>query len=345
MESVQIEADKDNFQELKNQLEKNKSPLKEGLEKTSPEEDKNPIQEKKESLNKKSIFKKGDSVFEVDEDAEIEMAADKKTVKMSLKDLKERAAGDVAVKNRMHSLAEEKKKVQSTFKKFAEISKEDPIGALEYLEKMASGSETVFEYRSYLEKLGEQAEKLAKMTEPERKAQDLEKKLKRANEDLSLKERESAVVQKKQEILSRYGEIGDQQFSRMVDAVLESEELMKECKDESDVMDMTEKLIQETLLQADISGLISDVDPSMSKNNDLIFAVRDQVIQNPDLDEEDVREILREILKPSKKEAQRVLSDKQRSSSSVKHMREQEASDFDLLKAQLEERKKTANAR
>ncbi|HET9433053.1 MAG TPA: hypothetical protein VFO37_04815 [Chitinophagaceae bacterium] len=345
METAQVEADKENFQELKSQLETKRNSSSEVQGKSESEEEKASQSEKKEPDLKKFIFKKGDSVFEVDEDAEIEMMADKKPVKLTLKDLKERAAGEIAVKNRMHSLAEEKKKVQSTLKKFSEISKEDPIGALEYLEGMAKDSDTLFEHKAYLQKLGEQAEKLAKMTEPERKAQELEKKLQRANEDLSLKERETAVVQKKQEILSKYEEIGDQQFSRMVDAVLESEELMKDCKDEMDVMATAEKLVQETLLQADISSLIHEIEPKMSRDDELIFALRDQVVQNPDLDEEDVREIIREILKPSKKEVQRVLSDKQRSSSSLQHMREQDASDFDLLKAKLEERKKTANAR
>ena len=50
----------------------------------------------------------------------MEIMADKRPTKLTLRELKERAAGDIAVKNRMHSLAEEKKRVQSTFKEFAE---------------------------------------------------------------------------------------------------------------------------------------------------------------------------------------------------------------------------------
>ena len=90
------------------------------------------------------LFKKGDQSFELDDDYEIEIMADKRPTKMTLRELKDRAAGDIAVKNRMHSLAEEKKRVQSTFKRFAEMAKNDPLGALEFISSKAKEADSGF---------------------------------------------------------------------------------------------------------------------------------------------------------------------------------------------------------
>ena len=108
------------------------------------------------SSTKKYVFKRGDETFELDDDFEMEFTADKKPTKLSLRELKDRAAGDIAVKNRMHSLAEEKKRVQSTFKEFASLAKKDPLGALEYISNKAKESDSDFEYSKYIEKLAEQ---------------------------------------------------------------------------------------------------------------------------------------------------------------------------------------------
>jgi len=345
-QAATVEADESGFEELRDQLMNKRSDN--GQEKKAidtrveepEEEEKEAAEAPRKSTSKKFVFRKGDEVFELDEDAEFEMMADKKPVKLTLKELKDRAAGDIAVKNRMHSLAEEKKRVQSTFKEFTEIAKNDPLGALEYIAGKANETDSEFEYAKYLNKLAEQAEKLGQMDDKERKAWELEKKLNKANQDLSLKDREAAVVRKKQEILERFPEIGDQKFGQMVDAVMNDEALVAECENEQDVIAMTEKLIEESLLQADIADLIDEFDSSRSSDNDLIFAIRDQVVQNPDFDEDDVREIIEQVLGPAKKErVARTLSQKQRASSPVEYQRRQDSTDYDLLKEQLEERR------
>jgi len=343
-----MEADSDGFQDLRQQLMDKRSGDSEQKNDKAPEReeprDQNREADSEEKEPKSSVkkysFRKGDQVFEVDEDAEFEMMADKKPIKLTLRDLKDRAAGEIAVKNRMHSLAEEKKRVQSTFKEFTELAKDDPLGALEYIASKANETDSEFEYNKYLSKLAEQAEKLGSMDEKERKAWELEKKLNKANQDLSLKEREASVVRKKQEILEKFPEIGDQKFGQMVEAVMNDESLVAECENEGDVLAMTERLIEESLLQADIADLIEEFDPGRASDNELIFAIRDQVVQNPDFDEDDVREILAEVLGPAKKErAARTLSQKQRTATTVEHSRREGATDFDLLKEQLEERR------
>jgi hypothetical protein len=348
-----IEMDQTGFVDLKDQLLTNK--LAKAVV-TDPKKDpsgtKPEVNEPKRETapSKKFVFKKGDQSYELDDDFELEIMADKRLTKMTLRELKDRAAGDVAVKNRMHSLAEEKKKVQATFKEFTDLAKTDPLGALEYISNKAKETDSDFEYNKYIEKLADQAEKLGRMDEKERKSWELEKKLSKAEQDLSQRDREKAVVLRKQEILAEHPEIGDQQFGQMVDAVLNNEELLGDAEDENDVMEKVEELIEETLTQKDIMSVIQDINPAHLDNTDLIFALSDQLRRNPDLDEEDVRDIVRELIQPApvapaiiseeeRKRDIRTLSNKARQADPVSRQRAQSSDPYDLLKQQLLERK------
>jgi len=351
-EATTVENDAEGFEALAEQIQ-NKSSAK--AETAKDVEEKAPPKQKKEANNsKKFIFRKGDQSLELDDDYELEIMADKRPTKLTLKELKERAAGDIAVKNRMHSLAEEKKKVQGTFKEFADLAKKDPLAALEFISRKANETDSEFQYNKYLEKLAEQAEKLGQMTEEQRKAWELEKKLEKAEQDLSRKERVEAVVLRKQELLSDYPEIGDQQFASMVDAVLSNEELLEGIEDEKGVMDKVEELIQETLTQKDIMSVIRDVNPDHINDTNLIFSLSDQLRLNPDLDEEDVRDIIRELIGKKtvlQKEALqnkqmsdrerdiRTLSQKARQATPESSLRTQGASAYELLVNQLMEKK------
>ncbi len=158
-----IEMDQTGFADLKDQL----------ITKKTGESDPNKeLTAKRETAppNKKFIFKKGDQSYELDDDFELEIMADKRLTKMTLRELNDRAAGDVAVKNRMHSLAEEKKKVQATFREFTDLAKTDPLGALEFISNKAKETDSEFEYNKYIEKLADHAEKLGRMDEKDRKA-------------------------------------------------------------------------------------------------------------------------------------------------------------------------------
>lgn len=343
-----VEMSDNGLDDLKDQLANNKT-----KEPAPAQNDVSSKEKRKEPLSKKYLFKKGDQSLELDEDFEIEIMADKKPTKMTLRELKDRAAGDVAVKNRMHSLAEEKKRVQSTFKRFAEMAKTDPLGALEFISGEAKEADTDFEYNNYLEKLAEQAEKIGKMTEEERKFWEKEKKVNQKEQDLSRRERENAVVLRKQEILTEYPGIGDSEFSEMVDAVLSNDELLDGMEDENDVMDRVEELVQETLTQRDIITVINELNPDYRNDTDLIFSMSDILRQNPDLDEEDVRDILGEIIKPSQRKVSRAeeerdrdirtLSNKARQAAPVQQMRQQNMTPYELLAQQLREKNSEIN--
>lgn len=347
-EASTVEMDRTGYDDLVNKISDNKG------EKANHDGDireRADVKEKERTRSpaKKYVLRKGDQTLELDDDYELEMMADKRPVKLTLRELKDRAAGDVAVKNRMHALAEEKKRVQSTFKEFVDLAKNDPLGALEYISNKAKEADGEFEYNKYIEMLAEQAEKLGKMNDEQRKAHDLEKRLKRAEQDLSQKDRQQAVVLRKQDMLDSYPEIGDSEFSHMVDAVLDNEELLEGVQNEHDVMDKVEELIQETLTQRDIMSVIREINPSHLSDNQLIFSLSDQLRQNPDLDEDDVRDILQEIIgtrvparNPRNDERERdirTLSSKQRQASPVRQMREQTSDPYHLLEQQLLEKR------
>ncbi len=348
--SSTVEMDRIGYASLEDQLLNNKGakadPTQDIREKVEQKESR-----KEPSTSKKYVFKKGDQSLELDDDYEMEFTADKRPTKMTLRELKDRAAGDIAVKNRMHSLAEEKKRVQSTFKQFADLARTDPLAALEFISNKAKESDSEFEYSKYIEKLAEQAEKLGEMSAEQRKAWELEKKLAKAEQDLSRKERTETVVLRKQELLADYPEIGDQQFGQMVDAVLQNEELLEGLENEHDVMNKVEELIQETLTQRDIMSVIQDINPAHLNDNALIFSLSDQLRQNPDLDEEDVRDIVSQLIgreervqrrTPVQSDRQRdiqTLSSKARQGSSVHNLRNQSATPYELLTQQLLERK------
>lgn len=349
-ESSTVEMDKTGFASLQDQLLNNKGA------KANPDQDiRETVQPKpisNQTPSKKYIFTKGDQTLELDDDYEMEFMADKRSTKLSLRELKDRAAGDIAVKNRMHSLAEEKKRVQSTFKQFTAIAKTDPLAALEFISNQAKESDSEFEYTSYIEKLAEQAEKLGQMSEQERKAWELEKKLAKAEQDLSHRERTEAVVLRKQELLETYPGIGDSQFGQMVDAVLQNEDLLEGLETESEVMDKVEELIQETLTQRDIMSVIEEINPAYLNDTNLIFSLSDQIRQNPDLDETDIREIIGQIIAPQERvqpsrapiqtdrdRDMQVLSRKARQGNAVRDLKTQNASPYELLTQQLLERK------
>ena len=353
-EASTVEMDKTGYAALEDQLLNNKGakadPTQDIREKLEPQDSKKDV-----PSSKKYIFKKGDQSYELDDDYEMEFMADKRLTKLTLRELKDRAAGDVAVKNRMHALAEEKKRVQSTFKQFSDLARTDPLAALEFISNKATESDSEFEYSKYIEKLAEQAEKLGQMDEKERKAWELQKKLTKAEQDLSHKERTEAVVLRKQELLANYPGIGDQKFGQMVDAVLQNEDLSEGLENEHDVMDKVEELIQETLTQRDLMTVIQEINPDYLNDNKLIFSLSDQIRQNPDLDEEDVRDIVRELIgvkHASQKEALqnkqvsdrksdiRTLSTKARQGNTVANLRNQSITPYENLTQQLLERKK-----
>lgn len=336
-----VESDLSSFQELSQQLLTRRDPNKVPEAKLNAED----IQIRDPEQNtesKRFTFKKGESSWDIDEDAEIEFVADKAPVKMKLRDLKDRAAGDVAIKNRMHSLAEEKKKVQSTLKEFSSIAKKDPMKALEYISNRAKEADSEFEYERYLTALADQAEKLSQMGEHERRAYQAEKKLEEVEGDLSQKERELLVKAKAQEASEHLG-ITESQFNQAAQMVLENPVLMESIEDEQEFFDTVQEMVVKANNQKTVESIISRIDPAEAHNQTLVFEIADWMEDNPDFTEADIHEIVSSILSPKiKQKAEMRLSDKQRSSLPLEHLRTQGASEYQLLVEQLKERRQKA---
>lgn len=126
-QSTTVEMDNAGFDELKNQIltsktekDANTKDIREKVaDATEPEKNK-----RLSSSAKKFVFRKGDNSVELEDDYEVEIMADKKATKLTLRELKERAAGEIAVKNRMHSLAEEKKEFSQLLKSLLNSQKQ-----------------------------------------------------------------------------------------------------------------------------------------------------------------------------------------------------------------------------
>lgn len=343
-----MQADSVGYQDLASQLTSRKE-TKSVPEAKLPSEDfpkKHQAPENDIHIPKKFTFKKGEQSFEIDEDAELEFVADKQPVKMKLSDLKDRAAGDVAVKNRLHALAEEKKKVQTTLKEFGSIAKKDPLKALEYISKQVKEADSEFEYEKYLSALADQAEKLAQMDDKERRAHLAEKKLEEVEGDLSQKERELNVRQKAQEAQSNLG-ITESQFNQAAQMVLSNQVLMETIESEEDFFGTVEEMVTKAKHQKLVEKAINRVDPAEALNSDFIIELADIVEELlPDGTEADIQDIVAELVHPrSRNKAELRLSEKQRNSMPFEHMRSQGASEYQLLVEQLKEKRENFKRR
>ena len=335
--TVTIESDVEGFNSLASQLLSNK----EHKSQTQiPEKREEAPQEEIINEIKRSSFRKGDQNFDVDDDAEIEFMADKQPVKMKLAELKDRAAGDVAIKNRMHSLAEEKKKVQSTLKEFGRIAEKDPLDALKYISKQVKEAGTDFEYEKYLSALADQADKLSRMDEKDRRAYKAEKRLQEVEGDLSKKNQENLIGQYAQESQENLG-ITESQFNRAAEMVLENPVLMESVGSEEEFFETVEEMVIKAKQQKRVEGIISKVDPSEVTNSDLIIELSEMVDDLlPDGTDQDLYDILSEVLKTkSKVKIESRLSEKQRASMPVEQMKAQGASDFHLLVEELKQKR------
>jgi hypothetical protein len=283
--------------------------------------------------------KKGEKSWDVDEDALIEVMADKEPVTLTMRELKERASGDIAIKKRMHSLAEEKKKVQGTMKEFATLAKKDPLRALEFISNKAKESDSEFAYDKYIEALADQAKRVSEMSDVEKRTYEAEKKLETVESDLTQKERELLVEEKRLDIIDLTG-VTEDVFDRAFDTVLESPDLMEGAETEIDVLNRVQDFLIEVESQKVAYNCIKDIDPSAAADKQLVFLLSDVIQENEDFNEEDIREIVRGVVGVNvRKSDNQLLSNRQRQEMNVDDLRAQGSSEYQLLVAQLQEDK------
>lgn len=294
---------------------------------------------RQERSSRTVVVKKGEKSWDLDDDAVIEIVSDKEPVSLTLRELKERASGDIAIKKRMHGLAEEKKKVQGTMKEFATLAKKDPLRALEFISNKAKESDSEFAYDKYIEALADQAKRVSEMSDSEKRTYEAEKKLETVESDLTQKQTELLVADKRQEILELTG-VTEDVFDRAVDVVLESPDLMEGAETEIEILNRVEDFIIEVESQKVAYNCISDVNPEAAGDKQLVFLLSDVIQENGDFNEEDIREIVRGVVGNTvKRNDNQRLSDRQRQDIDIDELRAQGSSAYQILAAQIQEDK------
>ena len=302
---------------------------------------------KEESISKYS-FKKGDTSFDVDEDAEFELKADGKTRKVTLKELRDYAAGGIAVRNRMRQLAEEKKKIQDPFKDFSKVSKNDPLGSLKKVFNAIKEVDPEADFKGFLKDLGVQVQQQAKMSPAERKSYELEGQLKEKEEALSSTQRLQMIKELEQDVMDTY-EIDHEKVAEYGDVILSDPNIAKTIRNERDLFDRIGEFADEVDRQKAVITALSKVDKNIKPRDPLVLELSEVLRKNPDFDSDDLAEIAHEIVngvektkasqKLSKKQRSRAISKKESSTPDYSKMKPAEA-----LKQQLLEKRKKQQA-
>lgn len=257
-------------------------------------------------------FKKGDKHFDVDEDAEFEFTADKRPIKMTLKQMRDAAAGGIAVRDRMRRIAEEKKALYEPFKGFREQAKKDPLASLEKMFRVIGTVDPDVDYNEFLTDLAKQAQEVAKMEPNARKAQQLEKQIAEKDEELSETKQLNRIGELKSELMEQTG-LSEEKIYEFGQHILNNPILSEGIEDEEDLMNRIGDLAEEIEMQKASFEALRKVKSDISHKDPLIFELTRLLKANPDFDEQDLQEIAEEVLNSvHKAKASQKLSKKQR---------------------------------
>lgn len=305
-------------------------------------------EEYEESVNKLR-FRKGDESFEVDEDALFELKADGINRKVTLKELRDYAAGGIAVRNRMRQLAEERKKIQDPFKDFSKVSKNDPLGSLKKVFSAIKEVDPNADLKGFLRDLGNQVQQQAKMTPAERRNYELENELREKENALTDTQRLQMIKEFENEIMETY-QIDQDRIAQYGDAILSDPELSKKIRNEKDLFDRIGLLADEVDRQQAVISALGKVDKRIKPHDPLVLELSEVLRQNPDFDEDDLQDIAHQIVngveknrasqKLSKRQRSRAISRRDSSTPDYSRMKPAEALKHQLL----EKRKKQQEA-
>lgn len=290
------------------------------------------------------VFTKGKERFEVDPDAEIEIKADGVSHKMTLKELKDAAAGGVAVRNRMRQLSEQKKALLDPYKEFSHKAKSNPLGALKTMFSIAKKVDRNLDFNVFISDLTAQAKKMAQLPPAERRSLELEQKL-REREDVYEEQDQVLKLQELKRDLADETGLSDESIYTYGQQILKDPILSKTIKTEEDLISRIGDLAEEVELQQASIEALRKVNPKVSPRDPLVFELSKVLRQNPDFDEKDLEDLAREVLgSVNKTNTAQKLSKRQRSSvmgnrSSNQTVDYSKMTPFESLKAQIEAKK------
>lgn len=285
---------------------------------------------------KKIRFQKGEKVWDIDEDAVAEFKADKSTRKLSAKEMRDKASGEIAIENRMRELAEKKKETESLVKNFNKLSKTDPLKALELVVEYASKLDPDVKFDKFINDLAKQGESLESMNDSERKAWELERKLKQKEEVIQQKEETERFMKLKDEFVDAAGMDHDT-FDEIAQLLLNDDDFVKKIKNEEDLIKAVDHFNYEVVSQKAAFAALKAVQPGIAHNDPIVYELGDLLKKNPDWTPADVMEIAEGVFGEHRKgKAAKILSRKQRTTVSDEDFEDANLSDFEYLKRKIE---------
>lgn len=289
-------------------------------------------------------FKKGEQEWDIDEDAEFTFKADKKDVTMSLRKMRDAAAGGLAVQNRLREVAQEKKDLQKPIKNFITHSKSDPLRALKELSKHAGEFDENFTFQGFIKSLREQAKTLSSMTEAERKNYDMQQELNEVKESQEQEQLERLAYEKEARFLKE-SRITQGQYDQLSEQILSDPKLSAEIDTDEKLLSHVRFLAEEMELQSTAHDALKGIDPNARADSPIIREVARIMRQNPDFDSDDVKDIVGEVMKGQKKQrALRSFSRKGKTTGTADAYRQSLTGDnrqdnFNYLLSRLEQKK------
>ena len=290
-------------------------------------------------------FQKGEKAWDVDDDAEFEFVADKRSVKMTLKEMRDAAAGGIAVRNRLRQVAEERKALSEPFKDFSRAARDNPLGALQKMFGAIQQIDPDADFNEFITDLAKQAQSVARMEPNARKAYQLEQKLKDQEERLSESEQLNKIAELKQELMQETG-LPEAKIFQLGQHILSHPVLSKTVSTEEDLMHRIGELAEEVELQKASHDALRKYNSTIKPQDPLVFELSTLLRKNPDFDEQDLDDIASEVLGAvNKAKASQKLSKRQRTWNGSRANSE-DMPDFsrmkpvDALKWQIEQKKK-----
>jgi hypothetical protein len=287
-------------------------------------------------------FQKGEETFDLDSDAILEFKADGKPIKMSLKQMRDAAAGGIAVRNRMRQLSEQKKQMLDPFISAGKKAVDNPLGALKQMFAIVQKVNPDLDFKQFLQGLGKQAQGMAKMAPSEREAFELKQQLEEEREVTSKVMNEAKVQRLSMELMNDTG-LSEDKIFEYGNQILTNPILKGTVKDEEDLFTRIGDLAEEVELQQASYNALKKFNPKATPRDPLVFELSKVLRQNPDFDERDLLDLAKGVVNNVQRtDAARVLSKRHKSAAVNYKSPEKDLSrlsPFEALKAQIQERK------
>jgi len=293
-------------------------------------------------------FQKGEEAFDIDPEAMIEFKADGKPVKMSMKELRDAAAGGVAIRNRMRQLSEQKKTMLEPFVNAGKKAMENPMGALKQMFSIVQKVNPDLDFKQFLQGLGKQAQSLSKMAPSERESYELKQELQEQKEQTSKVLNEVKIQKLSMELMEDTG-LSEEKIFQFGEEILRNPVLKSTIKDEKDLFTRIGDLAEEVELQQASFDALKKYNSKMTPRDPLVFELSKILRQNPDFDERDLLDIAKNVVgNVQRTDAARVLTKRHKSAAINYKSPDRDLAKmtpFEALKLQIEQRKQQQQKR